>query len=384
MAGGVSSWAKVRRGDFLDEEERFEILVCPENGDGVYTQVMKLESIPNLSFNFDVKEIPHVETGIELLRDGLCDMLAVSANWWYNNRTNDLSASIVMPRREPTSMLISEDKPEYIPNNGIIIAYNEITRRQMLRARPDIDVKLPTEFGDVPSSNYEFVNWLEKLRNNNEIDGYIIPRSLNSIIDFRTRKHTLGLQRENPVRFRFVPIPLEGYTILLSRIDFPAHKLASIVDQGAALSMRMEFLMLDSIPSEMHNRIALFVEQRKVATVLNEAEKAGDELARKGMINRITGEIEGSTRIYSVIETINNSGDTTASVEKVFPPEDSHSSILTVLNNWNLLLTVMQEENHKNEKRGRIKEIMDAYIAEQISLGSINADDVDSPMMTDL
>lgn len=383
MAGGVSLWAKACRGDVMDEKERFELLVAPEIGDGVYTHVKKMEDSNPLDFDLEIKEIPHLESGIELLNNGLCDLLAVSANWWYENRTNNLSASIVMPRREPTCVLVSEDKPEYLPSKGIVIACKEIARRQMIRARPDVSVQLPHEYGKCPSTDIEMVNWLENLRTEGKIDGYIIPRPLYSTISHRTRRHTLGLQRDNPVRFRFVPLPLEGYTVLLSRTDFPTHKFAPIIDQGAALSMRLEIMMLDSIPEEMHDRVAIFVEQRKVSTVLTEAEKAGDELARKGMINPLTGEIDGPTRIHAIIELLNKSGTTTASVERVFPPEESHSAILTVINNWNSLLQIMQEETIDGEKRGRMKELMDTYLAELIESGSFNEENIGSPMMSD-
>ena len=76
----------------------------------------------------------------------------------------DLSAALVLPRREPTKVLVGENKPEYIPKNGIIVADCEILKRQMLRSRSDLSVKLPIDYQDIPSDVFERVEWLENLR----------------------------------------------------------------------------------------------------------------------------------------------------------------------------------------------------------------------------
>ena len=76
------------------------------------------------------------------------------------------------------------------------------------------------------------------------------------------------MQRDYPERFRFIPVPLDGFTVLISRIDFPITGITEIVDAGAALSLRLEMMMLDNIETSMHDKIALMIEQRKVGTIL--------------------------------------------------------------------------------------------------------------------
>jgi hypothetical protein len=364
----------------ITEEGRFEILLCPEMGDGVHTHVKKLIDNHPEDLVLVERQVPHLETAIQLLREGHGDMVAVSGKWWYENRSNDFVASIVLPRREPTRVLVSEDKPEYIPKGGIIIADCEIVRRQMIRLRKDIQVSLPQEFGEAPEDVFERTLWLEELRKEGDIDGYIIPRALHAALPFRTRRHTLGMQRENPERFRFIPVPLDGFTILISRQDFPLIGLSQITDLGAAVSLRLEMMILDNIDTEMHNKVALLIEQRKVGTILREAHRTGDDLANLGIVND-KDEIKSSKiRIDLALETVNKDGTVTAGVEKVFPPAESHSATLTVLNNWNSLLKIMRDPPEE-ETRGRMKELMDIYIDELVSKGRLSEDRIYSPMI---
>ena len=368
--------------DSISEEGRFEILLCPEIGDGVHTHVKKLIDNHPDGLNLVERPVPHIETAIQLLRDGHGDMVAASGKWWYKNRNNDFVASIILPRREPTRVLVSEDKPEYLPKGGIIIADCEIVRRQMIRLRKDIVVMLPDEFGEAPEDVFDRTLWLEGLRQDNSIDGYIITRALHACLPFKTRRHTLGMQRDNPERFRFTPVPLEGFTVLISRLDFPLTGLAEITDVGAAVSLRLEMMILDNIEENMHDKVALLIEQRKVGTILRESYRTGDELANLGIVSD-KDEIKSSKiRIDLTLETVNKNGTVTAGVEKVFPPAESHSATLTVLNNWNRLLKVMRE-TPVEEVRGRMKELMNVYIEDLVSKGRLSEDRIFSPLIKD-
>ena len=148
----------------MSEEDRFEILICPEIGDGVSTHAQKfIDSSPD-GLDLVAKQVPHLETAIDLLLDGHGDIVPVSGEWWFENRIKDLSAGLVLPRREPTRVLVSEDKPEYIPKNGVIIADCEILKRQMIRSRKDLIVKLADDLEGIPDDVFERAEWLENLR----------------------------------------------------------------------------------------------------------------------------------------------------------------------------------------------------------------------------
>ena len=105
----------------MESSQRFEILVTPDSGEGVHPQIMKLISNSPEGLELEMKEIPHVESALSLLKNGHGDLVAVSGKWWHENRDSSLSEKLVLPRREPTRVLVGENKPEYIPKGGIIV-----------------------------------------------------------------------------------------------------------------------------------------------------------------------------------------------------------------------------------------------------------------------
>ena len=321
--------------------------------------------------------------------DGHGDMVPVSANWWYNNRVKGLSSNLVLPRREPTRVLVGEDKPEYIPKRGIIIADCDIVKRQLIRSRKDIKVMLPEELGEAPDDVFERVEWLESLRLEGEIDGYTTTRALHSSLPSRARRHTLGMQRQDDTRARFIPVPLEGYTVLLTREDFPISRFSRVMDAGAALSLRLEMTILDSIEENMLDKIGLIVEQRKVRTILTDVGNRGRTLGFENpltewktftTVSESQGPKDSDPRIDIILETVSKDGMVTTSVERIFPLEESHSGAHNLVFNWNQLLMVMREVPEA-DKRGRMKELMDNYIEDLVSKGRLSEDRIYTPLM---
>jgi len=373
----------------MTEEDRFEILLCPEVGDGVSTHAKKfIDSSPD-GLNLIEKQVPHVETAIQLLIDGHGDMVPISANWWYNNRVKGLSSNLVLPRREPTRVLVGEDKPEYIPKRGIIIADCDIVKRQLIRSRKDIKVMLPEDLGEAPEDAFERVEWLEKFRQDGDIDGYTTTRALHSSLPSRARRHTLGMQRQDDTRSRYIPVPLEGYTVLLTREDFPISRFSRVIDAGAALSLRLEMTILDSIEENMLDKIGLIVEQRKVRTILTDVGNRGRTLGFENpltewktftSVSESQGPKDSDPRIDIILETVSKDGMVTTSVERIFPLEESHSGAHNLVFNWNQLLMVMREVPEA-DKRGRMKELMDNYIEDLVSKGRLSEDRIYTPLL---
>ena len=375
----------------MSVEDRFEILLTPETGDGVNTHAQKfIDSSPD-GLKLVAKNVPHIETAIELLLDGHGDIVPVSGEWWSKNRNRELSTSLVLPRREPTRVLVGEDKPEYIPKKGIIVADCEIIKRQLHRSRGDIVVKLASEMEGLPDDHFERVEWLENLRIEEKIDGFITTRSLHSSLSSKPRRHTLGMQRQDDSRARFIPVPLEGYTVLLTRKDFPASRFSKVIDFGAALSFRLELTVLDSIEDNLRDKIALIIEQRKVRTILQDVGNRGKSLGFENPLKEWKTFTGGDThqgpkdsdpRIDVILETISKDGTVTTSVERIFPIDESHSGIQTLLVNWHHVLKIAREVPEE-EKRGRMKELMDDYIDKLVSEKRISEDRIYSPMFKD-
>lgn len=372
----------------MSGENRFEILLAPEIGDGVNTHVQKfVDSSPD-ELELIIKPVPHVETALELLIDGHADIVPVSGEWWYNNRNRDFSSALVLPRREPTRVLVGEDKPEYIPKNGIIVADCEVLKRQMLRLRNDLQVKLPSDFEDPPEDVFERVEWLENLRDNGDIDGFITTRILHSTLKSKPRRHTLGMQRKDDARSRFIPIPLEGYTILLTRKDFPASRFSKVIDMGAALAFRLELTVLDTIEENMRDKIGLIIEQRKIRAIMQDVGNRGKSIGSENPLKEWKtfsgsethqGPKDSDPRIDVILETISTDGTVTTSVERIFPIDESHSGIQNLVVNWQQIIKIARE-TPQEEKRGRMKQLMDDYVEELVSKGRLSEDKIYAPL----
>ena len=153
----------------------------------------------------------------------------------------------------------------------------------MLRLRNDLQVKLPSDFEDPPEDVFERVEWLENLRDNGDIDGFITTRILHSTLKSKPRRHTLGMQRKDDARSRFIPIPLEGYTILLTRKDFPASRFSKVIDMGAALAFRLELTVLDTIEENMRDKIGLIIEQRKIRAIMQDVGNRGKSIGSENL-----------------------------------------------------------------------------------------------------
>ena len=188
----------------MEEKPRLEVLTTPSNYDGVRLQVENLIVKNRDSFNFKMTELPHMEVAIESLKSGTADMLAMSIEQWKSLDVEGLKISAFLPRREPTWVLVGDDKPEYLPLNATVICPKKLIKRQLIRMRPDLLVYDLREFLELEklSLDSEVVDngggleLLEKLRNDGMIDGYVISRGQFSQIKSRVRRHTLGMQRE--------------------------------------------------------------------------------------------------------------------------------------------------------------------------------------------
>ena len=182
----------------MDEKVRLEILTTPSQDDGVRIHVEKMVTSKRDLFDFRLKQIPHMEVAINELRNGNFDLIAMGPYQWKNNDVSDLEIAGFLPRREATWVLVSEDKPEYLPFGGKIICDNTLLNRQFLRMRSDIEIQTSEEFFDDYSEfkpdiedHAARINCLEDARIAGLINGYVISRGLFSTIKSKTRRHTL-------------------------------------------------------------------------------------------------------------------------------------------------------------------------------------------------
>ena len=272
----------------MDEKVRLEILTTPSQDDGVRIHVEKMVTSKRDLFDFRLKQIPHMEVAINELRNGNFDLIAMGPYQWKNNDVSDLEIVGFLPRREATWVLVSEDKPEYLPFGGKIICDNALLSRQFKRMRRDIEIQTSKEFFEKYS---EFkpdiedhparINSLEDARIAGLINGYVISRGLFSTIKSKTRRHTLGTQREKPAqefeRSVFIPPPLEGFTMLVGRKGFPKELIEPITDYSAQICYDIENSIFEALDEKLKPICGIYVEQKKLSTILKHYVKLMDE-----------------------------------------------------------------------------------------------------------
>ena len=273
----------------MEEKPRLEVLTTPSNYDGVRLQVENLIVKNRDSFNFKMTELPHMEVAIESLKSGTADMLAMSIEQWKSLDVEGLKISAFLPRREPTWVLVGDDKPEYLPLNATVICPKKLIKRQLIRMRQDLLVYDLREFLELEklSLDSEVVDdgggleILEKMRNDGLIDGYVISRGQFSQIKSRVRRHTLGMQREKPSqefeRSTFISPPLEGFTVLVSREGFPISVVKNLNDTAAETCYTVENAIFESLSDELKEICGVFVEQKKLSTILKQYVKLIDD-----------------------------------------------------------------------------------------------------------
>lgn len=342
----------------MESSERLEVLTTPSRRDGVRLQLEQTIQQMGKTMNLRMRQVPHIESAIEALKDGNGDLIALSAFDWREFDTTGLSIVGVLPRREPTWVLVSDDKPEYLIGQPVLVCDHPLLHRQFLRVRFDSIIMTSEQFAESIDKLEEFnalladdkVPWLEELRQGGKLDGYIVNRGEHQALPFKARRHTLGLQRENPERSRFVPPPLHGFTLMVARNDFPSAKIANWCDSGAFIAHRMESAIWDSLPSNLTDIVGIFVEQRKISTIIKEAKRAKDGQIVDAVIgndNRVKNSVP---RLEMKVEVLDPLGMVSASAERVCPVADSHMGMVSLLKEFNLLLDAMLNEHEEMAK----------------------------------
>tara|TARA_B100000459_G_scaffold143559_2_gene105303 strand:- start:3030 stop:4217 length:1188 start_codon:yes stop_codon:yes gene_type:complete len=362
----------------LSERIRLEVLTTASRNDGVRLQIERSIETNRKDFDFKLSQLPHIESAIEALKNGTGDLMAMSALDWREYNVDGLSIVSVLPRREPTWVLVSDDKPEYLHQKALIVCDHELLRRQMRRLRSDLTLLTSEEFAKkigkldtfLDIDEEDRVHWIEECRQDELLEGFVVSRGEHSALKYKARRHTLGLQRENPERTHFVPPPLHGFTLLVSRTDFPPAKVPPMTDSGAYLSHRIEAALLDSLPEHLHSIIGIHVEQRKFKTILKEAQRSLDgDFTSDSLLdsNEAQGKVSGkkltgaekwersvpkkgtstSPRIEMKLETLNPMGTVSASVERICTTEESHMGMVNVLKEFEILLKTMEAEHEE-------------------------------------
>lgn len=337
----------------MEVVEKLQVGILPQSPDGTWKQAPKFlndKSKPKC----ELVEIPHIESLESLLRDGNLDLMAISSYKWEQCNKQGLVVLGTLTRREPTWILISEDKPEYLQKGALVIIDNPLLVRQMKRARSDLEIKnsgwLEKQDG-IPEIMDNKSQWLDECRKSGLIDGFVTQRGAYDLIYPRPRRHTLGIQRDEPTRERFIPPPMGGFTLLIARVGFPVKELVGLIDEASSLSYRLEKSVFDSLPSNLKEITGLIIEQRKIGTLIRQAKGNDDEHILESVLDPYKRPSNSAKRVEMMIETLNPNGTRTASCERLSTIEDSSMAIIRLLQEWNILIKSMTSEHEESARR---------------------------------
>ena len=356
------------------EDERLVFLSTSSHGDGVRQQIEKVLEQRSNTFNAILRQAPTIDDAIALLNDGVGDLVAMSPENWNLHQGDNLAIVGLLSRREPTWVLVSDDKPEYLIKHARIVCQHPLIQRQMLRLRQDLNL-LEKEDVEVrlEVDSREEIERLEELRLDGEIDGYVVKRSQYNLLSGKTRRHTLGLQKGSPERSHFVPPPLNGFTLIVGRVGFPKQRVEHILDPSAEFAYRIESALLESIPSDLVELTGIHVEQRGVGTILREAKRNNDDWTMSAMIDTEKKVRESGTRVEMRIETLSVDGKVSACAEQVGPIEKHRIAMVNLLQEWGSVLTTLTSEHQATNRK--IRNMPDEFHEERPAMMRIHSDE---------
>ncbi len=356
------------------EDERLVFLSTSSHGDGVRQQIEKVLEQRSNTFNAILRQAPTIDDAIALLNDGVGDLVAMSPENWNQHQNDNLAIVGLLSRREPTWVLVSDDKPEYLIKHARIVCQHPLIQRQMLRLRQDLNLleKEDVEVRQEVDSREE-IERLEELRVDGEIDGYVVKRSQYNLLSRKTRRHTLGLQKGSPERSHFVPPPLNGFTLIVGRVGFPKQRVEHILDPSAEFAYRIESALLESIPSDLVELTGIHVEQRGVGTILREAKRNNDDWTMSAMIDTEKKVRQSGTRVEMRIETLSVDGKVSACAEQVGPIEKHRIAMVNLLQEWGSVLTTLTSEHQATNRK--IRNMPDEFHEERPAMMRIHSDE---------
>lgn len=338
----------------MGEDTPLRVCHVSESADGSALQVR------NALRNLDVEHSGPcaVDIAFEMLRDGETDLVSMSGITAFSTGfdgfefPSEFEIAAVLARREPTFVLVSPDKPEYLPKRAVVLVPNPLLARQLRRSRPDLEIKTePSNLSDLfySDSNPEEVISKTTRLESGEIDGFVLERAVWDRATLKTRRHTLGVNLEGDQdRHRFIPSPLRGFSLLISRTHFPSSLIPEVDDDQArevwktesALTRRMLFL---------GGLVGIFVQVRRSNTILRTAADS-DALFAEWWHDSTT--TRPTHMLEMLAEVLDARGRVTVSLEKRYPLEEAHRATEVFMREWNAILDLAMSEHRADLRHG--------------------------------
>ncbi|HIB59736.1 MAG TPA: hypothetical protein EYO42_04270 [Candidatus Poseidoniales archaeon] len=343
----------------MSEEGTLQVYYDPSLGDGAGAGARRLAAKNQAISLHSTDDLCAAATR---LSQGEGDLMACSAEWAIANPTSGLTVVGTLARKEPTLIMVSDDKMEYLAKSAIIVAELELCRRQLLRARSDLEIHTPQSIAELSGIECPELNdkvalatWLEELRQRGEIDGFVISRSLFDAANIKSRRHTLGLQRGESSRQRFLPPPWQGFTLLMARHGFPLDIIIEDLDESAFLAFNLESKIMHGIDEYIRSFIGLYAGQRQIGTVLRELDADDDLHLRTELTDAYDKPLSTKPRVELMLEVLNRDGTVTVSVERIAPQDEAGEAVIRLLQTFTDLVEIATMEHLASPRLGEAR-----------------------------
>jgi hypothetical protein len=318
-----------------------------------------LDSEESPELEIELKSCKNLSLTLKKLENGELDLLALPAENLHGKQLEMYNANCEVlgarTPRTPNMILVSENKIQYQPKSAIILSDSKLARRQLRRARKGLRVLSVIAFAEIYDLDLEFDNelskysWMEELRLNGDIDGYVIPRVIYSQIDINERRHSLLPDPNNLGDSHFLPQPYSDLVIIIGRKNFPRSISELFTEVEGDTIWKMQDYFLSSIDEKELEGIGILVRHRKLSTLMTQAEKHKD-LIMEQSFHDLEGEVITKEILVEFrIEKISNNGKKTISLQRVIPYSKFQTAMVATGKDWRKILDRAEMNDFVND-----------------------------------
>ena len=316
----------------------------------IHSQVEKLlQSSDMREHETSLVRVKNLADGLQSLSSGDADIVALTATTMFG-KEQEISASgcqvigAITPRR-PNLVLVSPNRLFYQPHGAIIVTESELVSRQLLRARPDLQVSSTQTLhrlgiGDaVPEGRLDRARWLGSELSEGSIDGFVISRAEYENSEQTERRHTLMPFPKDRGGPHFLPPPYSNLVVFVTRTGFPNRIAEQITESEGNTALWVQSRVLHELEETPHGVLGLQVRHRQVGSLLRQAEDEKDLVLLQACSNPEGEIIEEEVRVEVRMETLSEDGRRTLALDRMVSYADYQHAIITLSRDWSSMIT---------------------------------------------
>ncbi|MBM47909.1 MAG: hypothetical protein CMB35_04785 [Euryarchaeota archaeon] len=306
----------------------------------------------------EIQQVPDFDAALEQLSSGLIDLLAVPASLMHG-RESEIVQSGCEPMgartpRRPNLVLVSGDRLFYQPKSAVIVSDSTLTRRQLLRARPDLtviapeDVPLSRQTKKAPIEAIARARWLGDLQGSGEIDGFVISRAVYESSGQTERRHTLMPFPKDRGGAHFLPPPYSDLIAIIARMRFPPTISKRVTETEGNTALWVQSRVLNEMGDKLAGIIGLQVRHRQVGSLLRQAEEEKDPVMEEACQSADGEILEDQVHVELRMELVSEDGRRTLALNRLVAYSDYQFATLSAIRDWKQLLNEASREVPKD------------------------------------